>query len=65
MYRKTRFLEELIAIREEMSRECDYDVEMFAEMIRSGKHPAPRIPVRIKTASRPEQRKRTEEDSGE
>ena len=40
MYRKPRFLEELHAIREEMSREADYDVELFAEMVRSGAHPA-------------------------
>jgi hypothetical protein len=39
MYRKPRFLEELHAIREEMSREADYDVELFAEMVRSGKAP--------------------------
>jgi len=39
MYRKPRFLEELHAIREEMSRECDYDVDLFAEMVRSGKQP--------------------------
>ncbi|PYP87751.1 MAG: hypothetical protein DMF61_08880 [Blastocatellia bacterium AA13] len=39
MYRKPRFLEELHAIREEMSRECDYDVELFAEMVRSGRRP--------------------------
>jgi hypothetical protein len=39
MYRKPRFLEELHAIREEMSRECDYDVDLFAEMVRSGKRP--------------------------
>ena len=42
MYRKPRFLEELHAIREEMSREADYDVELFAEMVRSGATPAPR-----------------------
>ena len=36
MYRKPRFLEELHAIREEMSRDCDYDVDLFAEMVRSG-----------------------------
>ena len=36
MYRKPRFLEELHAIREEMSREADYDVELFAELVRSG-----------------------------
>ena len=40
MYRKPRFLEELHAIREEMSRECDYDVDLFAEMVRSGRKPA-------------------------
>ena len=40
MYRKPRFLEELHAIREEMSREADYDVELFAEMVRSGSRPS-------------------------
>ena len=39
MYRKPKFLEELHAIREEMSREADYDMELFAEMVRSGRHP--------------------------
>ena len=39
MYRKPRFLEELHAIREEMSRECDYDVDLFAELARSGQRP--------------------------
>ena len=39
MYPKPRFLEELHAIREEMSREADYDVELFAEMVRSGARP--------------------------
>ena len=39
MYRKPRFLEELHAIREEMSREADYDVELFAEMTRTGRRP--------------------------
>ncbi|MGI9106116.1 MAG: hypothetical protein ACR2G4_07710 [Pyrinomonadaceae bacterium] len=39
MYRKPRFLEELHAIREEMSREADYDVELFAEMTRTGVRP--------------------------
>ena len=39
MYRRPRFLEELHAIREEMSREADYDVELFAEMVRSGTAP--------------------------
>jgi len=39
MYRRPRFLEELHAIREEMSRECDYDVDLFAEMVRSNQLP--------------------------
>ncbi|HYM00751.1 MAG TPA: hypothetical protein VEZ90_17480 [Blastocatellia bacterium] len=39
MYRKPRFLEELHAIREEMSRECDYDIDLFVEMVRSGQRP--------------------------
>jgi hypothetical protein len=39
MYRKPRFLEELHAIREEMSREADYDVVLFTEMVRSGAPP--------------------------
>jgi hypothetical protein len=39
MYRKPRFLEVLHAIREEMSREADYDVELFAQMMRSGVRP--------------------------
>ena len=39
MYRRPRFLEALHAIREEMSREVDYDVDLFAEMVRSGVRP--------------------------
>jgi hypothetical protein len=39
MYRKPKFLEELHAIREEMSREADYDMELFAEMARTGVSP--------------------------
>jgi hypothetical protein len=40
MYRRPRFLEVLHAIREEMSREADYDVDLFAEMVRSGVRPS-------------------------
>ena len=39
MYRKPRFLEVLHEIREEMSREADYDVDLFMEMVRAGKRP--------------------------
>lgn len=40
MYRRPKFLEVLHAIREDMSREADYDVDLFAEMVRSGLRPA-------------------------
>lgn len=40
MYRRPKFLEMLHAIREEMSREADYDVDLFAELVRSGLRPA-------------------------
>jgi hypothetical protein len=39
MYRRPKFLEVLHAIREEMSREADYDVDLFTEMVRSGTQP--------------------------
>ena len=72
MYRKPRFLEVLHAIREEMSREADYDVELFAEMMRSGLRPrhgpvrnirgfrsrAPRADAEPKTETKPPRRKK-------
>ncbi len=36
MYRRPKFLEVLLEIRQKMSREADYDVDLFAEMVRSG-----------------------------
>ena len=39
MYRRPKFLTVLHEIREEMSREADYDVDLFAEMVRSGVQP--------------------------
>ena len=40
MYRRPKFLTVLHEIREEMSREADYDVDLFAEMVRAGTPPA-------------------------
>ncbi|MFV0388595.1 MAG: hypothetical protein ACK5NT_07560 [Pyrinomonadaceae bacterium] len=37
MYKRPKFLELLLEIREEMSRNADFDVDLFAENIRSGK----------------------------
>ena len=36
MYRRPKFLEVLLEIRQKMSREADYDVDLFAEMILTG-----------------------------
>lgn len=36
MYRRPKFLEVLLEIRRELALEADYDVELFAEMARSG-----------------------------
>lgn len=46
MYRRPRFLAALHTIREDMARECDYDVDLFAEMIRRGT-PPDHGPVRV------------------
>lgn len=39
VYRRPKFLTVLHKIRETMSREADYDVDLFAEMVRSGTQP--------------------------
>ena len=39
LYRRPKILEVLHTIREKMSREVDYDVDLFAEMVRSGVRP--------------------------
>ena len=36
MYRRPKFLEVLLEIRREMALEADYDVDLFAELVRSG-----------------------------
>ncbi|CAN5777970.1 hypothetical protein BH24ACI3_BH24ACI3_07320 [soil metagenome] len=40
MYRRSKFLEILIAVREEMAREADYDTDLFVEIARSGNRKA-------------------------
>ena len=36
MYRRPKFLELLIEIRQEMAHEADYDVDLFVENVRHG-----------------------------
>lgn len=39
MYRRPKFLEVLLNIREEMAREADYDVDLYVEIVRNGSRP--------------------------
>jgi hypothetical protein len=50
MYRRPKFLEELHEIRGRMSREANFDVEIFAEMIQMSNSlpPTPRKNQRMK-----------------
>lgn len=41
MYRRPKFLEVVIDIRQSMAREADYDVDLFSEMLRNGSFPVP------------------------
>jgi hypothetical protein len=41
MYRRPKFQELLLEIRQEMAREADYDSDLFAEMVRTGSGPNP------------------------
>ena len=40
MYRRPKFLEVLLEIRQEMALEADYDVDLFAEIARTGNRSA-------------------------
>ena len=59
MYRRPKFLTVLHEIREAMSREADYDVDLFAEMVRGRVPPqhGPRRNIRgfVKRAPRNEE----------
>ena len=59
MYRRPKFLTVLHKIREAMSREADYDVDLFVEMVRSGAQPTygPKRNIRgfVKRAPREEE----------
>jgi hypothetical protein len=38
MYRRPKFLEILLDIRRDMAHEVDYDTDLFAEVVRHGRH---------------------------
>ena len=39
MYPRSKFQEILLEIRQEMAREADFDVDLFAEIVRTGAGP--------------------------
>jgi len=39
MYPRSKFQEVLLEIRQEMAREADFDVDLFAEIVRTGAGP--------------------------
>lgn len=39
MYPRSKFQEILLEIRQEMAREADFDVDLFAEIVRTGSGP--------------------------
>ena len=57
MYSRPRFLEELHAIREEMSRECDYDMDLFAQSVRNNQSPSEEAIYNRRTFHQPPLRK--------
>ena len=66
MYRRPKFLEVLLEIRQEMAREADYDVDLFAEMVRAGKFSKTQIGDALaaddaKKQARKQGKKRTDE----
>lgn len=36
MYRRSKSLEVILDVRQQMAREADFDVDLFVEMVRSG-----------------------------
>lgn len=47
MYRRPKFLEKLLEIRQEMADSTDYDVKLFAEMVRTGEMPEARLVTHV------------------
>lgn len=60
MYRRPKFLEVLHMIREEMSRECDYDMDLFVQLLRHEQKPTRKAqPQRtLVTVAKPRPRRR-------
>jgi hypothetical protein len=64
MYRRPKFLEVLLQIREQMARDADYDVDRFAEMVRSGNHKNGSAGLSLTDESGPAANSKTAKNSG-
>ncbi len=64
MYPRPKFLEVLLDIRREMAHEVDYDTDLFAEMIRTGRHTAPAQPHSLELSPEKRGARPTKSDSG-
>ncbi len=47
MYRRPKFLEKLLEIRQEMAVSTNYSVGIFAEFVRTGVLPEPLLPASV------------------
>lgn len=54
MYRRSKSLEVLLDVRQQMAREADFDVDLFVEMVRSGSFVSDHEPVSIDAEAREE-----------
>ena len=63
MYPRSKFQGVLLEIRQEMAREADFDVDLFAEIIRTGTGPADpklhKLPDKMNGAAPPEATNKT------
>lgn len=50
MYRRPKFLEKLLEIRQEMAMSTNYDVNLFTELIRTGELSEPLLPALMPSA---------------
>ena len=64
MYRRAKFVEILLEIREEMAHEADYDVVLFVERVRNGDS-APDSPKPKRMANPRSHRRRVVSPAGE
>lgn len=47
MYRRSKSLEAILEVRQQMARDADFDVDLYVEMVRAGSFPTDRQPASI------------------